>query len=149
MNWMSLRHKRQSHKNLKFDVPDHIIKRLSMQTDRLKFFMPKESMELLVAGHELNNCVASYGQAMKDNSKWIVLVADDNGKLAVCLEIKGNEVIQAKTNRNKPVSNDDKLNSDVVAWAKEANLEIKTSDIKVKDKKEPTIRCSSRIAVPA
>jgi len=135
-DWMSLRHKRQAHVNLKFDVPEHIIKRMSMQTDRLKFFMPKESMELLVAGHELNNCVASYGKAMKDNSKWIVLVADDKGKLAVCLEIKGNEVIQAKTNRNNAVSGDSKLNSAVVAWAKEANLEIKTSDIKVTNEKK-------------
>ena len=135
-DWMSLRHKKQTHVNLKFNVPDHIIKRLSMQTDRLKFFMPKESMELLEAGHTLNNCVASYGQAMKDNSKWIVLVADDKGKLAVCLEIKGNEVIQAKTNRNNPVSNDDKLNSEVIAWAKEANLKIKTADIRVPDKKK-------------
>jgi len=135
-DWMSLRHKRQKHINLKFDVPDHIIKRLSMQTDRLKFFMPKESMELLIAGHELNNCVASYGKAMKDNTKWIVLVADDKGKLAVCLEIKGNEVIQAKTNHNKAVSGDIKLNSEVLAWAMEANLEIKTSDIEMPGKKK-------------
>lgn len=147
-DWMSLRHKRQTHKNLKFDVPDHIIKRLSMQTDRLKFFMPKESLELLEAGHTLHNCVASYGQAMKDNSKWIVLVADDNGKLAVCLEIKGNELVQAKTNGNKSVSLDDKLNAEVIAWAKEANLEIKTSDIKVKGEKKP-VRCSSMIYMPA
>jgi len=147
-DWMSLSHKRQSHKNLKFDVPDHIIKRLSMQTDRLKFFMPKESMELLEAGHELHNCVASYGQAMKDNSKWIVLVSDDKGKLAVCLEIKGNEVIQAKTNSNKTVSGDSKLNSAVLAWANEANLKINTLDVEVPDGKKP-VKCSSRIAVPA
>jgi len=128
-DWMSLRHKRQTHKNLKFDVPDHIIKRLSMQTDRLKFFMPKESMELLEAGHELHNCVATYGNAMKNNSKWIVLVADDKGKLTVCLEIRGNELVQAKTNRNKPVSSDNKLNSEVLAWAKEANIRVETSDV--------------------
>ncbi|KUO75545.1 MAG: hypothetical protein APF81_27390 [Desulfosporosinus sp. BRH_c37] len=148
-DWMSLRHKKQTHKNLKFNVPDHIIKRLSMQTDRLKFFMPKESLELLEAGHSLHNCVASYGQAMKDNSKWIVLVADDKGKLAVCLEIKGNELIQAKTNSNKAISGDKELNSAVIAWAKEANLEINTPDIKLKDKKEPKMGCSSMIYMPA
>ena len=38
-NWMSLRHKLQNHKNLKYDIPDYIIKRLSMQTNRLKFFL--------------------------------------------------------------------------------------------------------------
>lgn len=149
-DWMSLRHKKQTHKNLKFDVPNHIIKRLSMQTDRLKFFMPKESLELLEAGHTLHNCVASYGQAMKDNSKWIVLVADDKGKLAVCLEIKGNELIQAKTNSNKSVSGDKELNRAVIAWAKEANLEIKTKDIYLKDEKEKNpVRCSSMIYMQA
>ncbi|EGW40678.1 PcfJ domain-containing protein [Desulfosporosinus sp. OT] len=146
-DWMSLRHKKQTHMNLKFDVPEHVIKRLSMQTERLRFFMPKESMELLIAGHELNNCVASYGKAMKDNSKWIVLVADDKGKLAVCLEIKGNELVQAKTNRNKAVSLDNKLNSAVIAWAKEANLEIKTSDINVPGKEKLTK--TGLVTVPA
>lgn len=130
-DWMALRHQKQNHKNLKFDVPDHIIKRLSMQTNRLKFFMPQESMELLEAGVELHNCVASYGAAMRDNSKWIVLVADDKGKLAACLEVKGKELVQAKINRNKPVSSDDKLNREVVAWAREAKLKIKTEDLKV------------------
>ena len=59
-----------------------------MQKDRMKFFLPKESLELLEAGTELHNCVASYGSDMKDNSKWIVLVADDKGKLAACLEVR-------------------------------------------------------------
>jgi hypothetical protein len=73
-DWMAWRHRLQNHVNLKFNVPDHIVKRLSMQTDRLKFFLPAESVELLKAGAELHNCVASYGQAMKGNSKWIVLM---------------------------------------------------------------------------
>ncbi|KLU66725.1 hypothetical protein DEAC_c13930 [Desulfosporosinus acididurans] len=135
-NWMSLRHKKQTHKNLTFNVPDHIIKRLSMQKERLKFFMPKESMELLEAGHKLHNCVASYGQAMKDNSKWIVLVADDKGKLAACLEIKDNQLVQAKIDRNASVRTDSKLNSEILAWAKESGLKIETQDVKVPDKKK-------------
>ena len=146
-DWMSLRHKKQTHVNLKFEVPDHIIKRLSMQTDRLKFFLPKESMELLLAGHELHNCVASYGKAMRDNQKWITLVADDKGKLVVCLEIKGNELVQAKIDGNKSVLNDAKLNSAVVSWAKEANIEIKTSDIKLPGKEK--VAKADLVTVPA
>ncbi len=142
-DWMSLRHKKQSHTNIKFSVPDHIVKRLSMQRDRLKFFLPKESMQLLEAGHQLNNCVGSYGINMKDNKLWIVLVADDNGKLAACLEIKGRDLVQAKMDKNKNVSCDTKLNSEILDWAKEANIRIKTPDIKVPSKKKDKIKVSA------
>ncbi|WP_049755863.1 PcfJ domain-containing protein [Desulforamulus reducens] len=130
-DWMSYRHKLQNHENLKFNVPNHIIRRLSMQNEKLKFFLPKESMELLKAGVELHNCVASYSRAMQDNSKWVVLVANDKGKLVACLEVQGRRLIQAKIDKNKPVSSDNKLNAEVISWAKEANLEIKTNDLKV------------------
>jgi len=132
-DWMVIRHRRQEHKNLKFEVPEPIIRRLSMQTDRLKFFMPKESMELLEAGMTLHNCVASYGKAMKDNSSWVVLVADDKGKLSACLEVQGRKLVQAKIDKNKPAANDPKLNSEILAWAKGAGLQIKTGDLKIED----------------
>lgn len=128
-DWMSLRHRRQTHVNLKLDVPEHIVKRLSMQRNRLSFFLPKESIELLDAGEELNNCVASYGKAMKDNSIWIVLVADDNGKLVAALEVKGKELVQAKIYDNKPISQNAKLNAEVLAWAQKAGIKINTKDV--------------------
>lgn len=130
-DWMAKRHRIQNHVNLRFNVPDHIVKRLSMQKDKLKFFLPQESLELLEAGAELHNCVASYGTAVKNNRKWIVLVASDNGRLSACIEVVGKEVVQAKIDRNKPVHTDVKLNAEIVTWAKEANLAIKTSDVKI------------------
>lgn len=131
-DWMARRHRLQNHVNLKFSVPEHIVKRLSMQTDRMKFFLPAESIDLLEAGAELHNCVASYGTAMKDNKKWIVLVADDKGKLAACLEVQGKELVQAKIDKNKPVANHTELNEGILNWAREAKLEIKTEDVRVK-----------------
>lgn len=130
-DWMAKCHRRQIHTNVALDVPNHIINRLSMQKDKLKFFLPKESIELLEAGAELHNCVASYGTAMKNHKKWIVLVADDKGKLAACLEVEGNALVQAKLINNQRVSRDEKLNSEVVAWANNANIEINTSDVHV------------------
>lgn len=131
-DWMSFRHRLQSHVNMKFKVPKHVVRHLSMQTDRLSFFLPTESIELLRAGATLHNCVASYGKAMKDGLKWVVLVADDKGGLAACVEVSGKEVIQAKIDKNRPVCTDPKLNAEILAWAKEAKLEIKTTDVKVK-----------------
>ena len=139
-DWMSLRQKKQLHKNVKFDVPAHIVRRLSMQRDRLSFFLPAESMQLLEAGHKLHNCVAGYGKSMKNNELWIVLVADDMGKLAACLEIKGKELVQAKQDRNKAVSLNAQLNDAIFAWAKAAKLEIKTSDVRVPKEKKTKIK---------
>ncbi len=142
-DWMSLRHKKQGHKNLKFDVPEHIVRRLSMQHDRLRFFLPAESMELVEAGHQLHNCVASYSDSMKQHDSWIVLVADDKGKLVACLELVGSGnppnvtrvLVQAKIDRNQCISKDKKLNAAVLAWAKDAGIEIKTKDVNVPNKK--------------
>jgi len=140
-DWMAKRHRRQSHKNLTFSVPDHIVRRLSMQTNRLKFFLPKESVELIDAGVELHNCVASYGRAMLDNTKWIVLVSDDNGRLAACLEIEGRNLVQAKIDKNRPVAGNPKLNAEVLSWAKEANLKIETADIATGSREEAAAVC--------
>lgn len=144
-DWMSWRHKKQNHRNIQFSVPDHVVKRLSMQKDRLQFFLPKESIQLLEAGHTLHNCVASYGSHMKNNEKWIVLVADDKGKLMACLEIKGNELLQAKLDQNLPVSRNPDVNNEILAWAQKAGLKIKTSDVKT-PKKE---KVRAEVMIPA
>lgn len=138
-DWMSLRHKKQTHENIPFSVPDHVVKRLSMQKNRLSFFLPKESMELLEAGHTLHNCVASYGKAMKDNQKWIVLVSDDKGKLVACLEIQGKELYQAKLDKNQAVFMDKELNNAILDWAKKAKIQIKTSDVRVPKEEKKSV----------
>ena len=132
-DWISITHARQDHKNEKFEVPAHIIKRLSMQKNRLKFFLPKESIELLEAGHTLHNCVAGYSRAMQSNSEWIVLVADDKGRLVACLQIqnrnKGQDLTQAKMDRNRAVKHNPKLNAAILEWAKKAGIHVSTFDI--------------------
>jgi len=138
---MAVQHLRQNHKNTKLDIPDHIVKRLSMQKDRLKFFLPKESLQLVEAGYALHNCVSSYSHAVKNGKKQVVLVADKNGKLTACLEINGNEIVQAKLDRNKPASSNLDLNNEIIVWAKEVGLKIKTNDIRIplKQKVKATI----------
>lgn len=126
---MSLTHKKQQNPLYNFTVPQHIVSRLAMQTDRLRFYLPQDSMELLEAGHSLHNCVASYGKAVHDKEKMIVLIAADNGSLTGCLEIRENSIVQAKCDRNKSVYTDERLNLAVIEWAKKANLAIATTDI--------------------
>lgn len=130
-DWLTKQQWLQDHKNLQFNVPEHIIRRMAMQTEKLKFFLPKESMDLFHAGKSLHNCVGSYGKAVADQQKWIVLVADDKGKLTACLEIRENKLVQAKLDSNAAVSKNPALNAEVVAWAKAAGITIKTNDVKV------------------
>jgi len=127
------------HQNIDLNVPEHIVRRLAMQSDKLKFFLPKESMDLFLAGKSLHNCVASYGEAVKDRQKWVVLVADAKGKLAACLEIKKDKLVQAKLDSNKPVSNNPALNKEVLEWAEAARLTIDTRDVKIPEKKNTAV----------
>lgn len=125
---------KQKNKDFNLDVPEHIVKRLEMQKDTIKFFVPGTSYELKAAGRELHNCVGTYGDRVLDGSRRIVLVSDDKGKLKVCLEIdKDNNLCQAKLANNKPVSADLILNDEVISWAKKAKLTIKTNDVKVEE----------------
>lgn len=128
-DWMALTHQKQTHQIFNFDVPEHIVSRLAMQTERLKFYLPKDSMELLEAGNSLHNCVASYGEAVRDHKKMIVLVTTDNGSLTGCIEIKENRIIQAKCDGNKAVSTKAELNRSVLDWAEKVGLDIDTKDI--------------------
>lgn len=130
-DWLAIVHKRQRHVNIPLNVPEHIVRRLSMQTNSLKFFVPKESIELLEAGHMLHNCVAGYSEDMSQGRLYIVVVTDDKGKYQACLEIKGNKIVQAKIDRNRSVKLDRMVNKVVLDWAKERKLDINTSDIEI------------------
>ncbi|HWR06160.1 PcfJ domain-containing protein [Sporomusa sp.] len=130
-DWLSKKHQGQLHPNVKLEVPEHIVRRMAMQREKLSFFLPKESMELLDAGRSLHNCVASYGNAVRKGDSWVVLVADDNGKLAACLEVRKDQLVQAKLDKNRPVSDNPELNKAVMEWASIAHLKIKTKDVKV------------------
>ena len=125
---------RQKHKDYELNVPDYIINRLQMQKDRLKFFLPSTHYQLRDAGKELHNCVGSYAARVASGEEYIVLTADDKGKLLVCMEVKNSRIVQAKLYGNKPVYSDDALNAEVIEWAKATGLKIDTYDIRQPEK---------------
>lgn len=132
-DWMSLRHKTQDHKNQMFNVPEHVVRRLSMQMSGLSFSMPSESLELVKIGHDLHNCVASYSEDMLNNKSWIVVITNGEGKRLACLEIKQDTVVQAKINGNIGVRENREINGVVMQWVKKAKLAVKTEDISSKE----------------
>ena len=128
-DWLSITHKKQQHKNVKFNVPEHVIRRLSMQMNGLSFSLPSESLELIKVGHDLHNCVASYSEDMANNKCWIVIITNDDGKRLACLEISENALVQARINKNIGVKENRDINDVVMQWVRKANLAVKTKDI--------------------
>ncbi len=133
-DWLSAEQWKEEHKMIPFDIDNPLCRRLAMQSDRIKFFLPGTSFDLYSAGKKLKNCVGSYVDEVKNKETQIVLVADDKGKLVVCIEVRGNKIEQAKLFANKCVSTDPLLNAEVIAWAEKAKIDWKgCSDIKQRD----------------
>ncbi len=135
LNW------KHNNPDYNLDIPEHIKNRLMMQKEQLSFYLPETYYNLRNAGKELNNCVGgAYPENVKNGKCCIVLVSDDKGKLKVCIELRQQNIVQAKMFGNKPVCYDPLLNQTVIDWAKEKKLKIETEDIKTKTKKKTRIR---------
>ena len=118
------------HPDYDLDVPEHIVNRLMMQKDSLKFYLPETYHQLHAAGKELHNCVGGgYPERMKEGKLCIVLVSDDRGKLKVCIELKGSHIVQAKLFNNQPVWKNPVLLDTVREWAKDKNLVLNSDDL--------------------
>lgn len=129
-DWLAAKVKEQRINGFDFNVPEPIRRRLMMQKDSIRFFLPEKSTELSAAGKDLHNCVGSYVGRMAANQLQIVLVADDTGKLIACMEIKNGSLVQAKLKYNKPVALNAKINAEVTQWAEKTGIEIRTPDVR-------------------
>lgn len=139
----------EKNKDCKYKIPTHIMQRMELQIDRVKFFLPQTRYALEEAGRTLKNCVSSYHRRVIDGSCRIALLADDKGKLIAAIEIKsGDQIVQAKVYNNQPVYTDQKINDAVLKWAEDVQLKIRTVDVAVKEKiKTPVVQELRRDAV--
>ncbi len=128
-DWLAITYSQQGHKNFGLNVPEHILKRLAMQKDAMKFYLPKESTELLAAGHHLHNCVLNYAEGMAEGKEYIVLISADSGKLTGALRVRDNTLVEAKANYNKTVGKYPELRKAVLEWADKAGLKLDTRDL--------------------
>lgn len=128
-DWLVEKWVAQKNKDYSLQIPEHVVKRLAMQKDRLKFFLPETAHELRMVGNKLHNCVGSYAERALAGECTIAVMTDDEGRLLVCIEVAGGEIRQAKLNQNRPVAKNPELNAAVLDWAKEAKLKINTADV--------------------
>lgn len=74
-------------------------KQLADSIGGFEFALPKDSHQLREIGTALHNCVANYAENVLHKDCTIVYVQKD-GEYKVCIEVKGNEIIQERTNYN-------------------------------------------------
>ena len=129
-DWLVNEKKKIEEAGYSLEVPEHVVKRLQMQMDMVKFYLPNHSNELKRGSDIFHNCVRTYSRQVLKKQCQIVYMTDDDGRLMACLEIRENRLVQAKLKYNKPVSNDSAVNGAVVDWCKKTGLKIDTYDVR-------------------
>ena len=128
-DWLVKKIKVQEVKGYELNIPPEIRRRLEMQMDKIKFFLPKTSKEMAKAGNILNNCLSTYIHKVHLQETNVVFYANKNGKLKAVLRIENEKIREAKLVNNKSVRDDKVVNQQIIEWAEFVHLKISTNDI--------------------
>lgn len=145
-DWLVEALREQREKGFELHPSDVIKRRLAMQMDSIKFFLPEHVNDLVSASEEMHNCVRTYGERIISGSCNIILMTDDRGKLVACLEVQDDALMQAKLKFNKEVWKDKKINRAVLEWCKKANIKVRTRDVQITNTKEDKTQKVERVA---
>ena len=135
-DWLVEAVREQQERDYDLNIPEHIRRRLEMQEGQIKFFMPDTHWKLRDFGKKFHNCVGTYAERVLSGKCGIVIMTDDKGMLAACLEVRGNALVQAKLKYNNPVHENQAINDEILKWCREAGLEIITKDVQ-KTRRKP------------
>lgn len=114
------------------------VPQLQADVNGMHFMIPKTAADLMTAGKRLKNCVGSYRDRVMKGTTAIVLVTDDAMKPVACLELankgkkKGRQIfdlVQAKLFANEKLKNNAQINSTVMQWANQLQIEPHTIDV--------------------
>lgn len=104
----------------------------------MHFMVPKTAADLMTVGKRLKNCVGSYRDRVMKGTTAIVVVTDDAMKPVACLELdnkgkkKGRQIfdlVQAKLFANEELKKNAQINSTVMQWANQLQIEPHTIDV--------------------
>ena len=84
--------------------------------------------DLIECGNELNICVGSYWRRVLEGMREIYFVRQ-NGMFVACLEVTGDNLVQAKLRFNKEVQYVPEMKSIVEEWASIMDIYINTNDM--------------------
>lgn len=114
------------------------IPQLQADVNGMHFMVPRTAADLISAGKRLKNCVGSYRDKVMKGTTAIVLVTDDAMKPVACLELankgkkKGRQIfdlVQAKLFANEKLKKNAQINSTVMQWANQLQIEPQTIDV--------------------
>lgn len=138
-DWMKDALYKQENDDYSLMIPDAVRRRLEMQKDRLKFFMPDTNFKLRDVGKAMHNCVGSYAKKVLDKSCGIVVMTDDKGMMLACLEVRNGDgrtrLMQAKLKNNRPVRLNTEVNDAVAEWCRSAGVDMITADIETPEER--------------
>lgn len=135
-DWLVEAVREQQERDYDLNIPEHIRRRLEMQEGQIKFFMPDTHWKLRDFGKKFHNCVGTYAERVLSGKCGIVIMTDDKGMLAACLEVRDNALVQAKLKYNDPVHENQAINDEILKWCRAAGLEIITKDVQ-KTRRKP------------
>lgn len=149
-DWISDVLYKQEHEDYSLAIPDAVRRRLEMQKDRLKFFMPDTAFQLRDVGKAMHNCVGSYAKKVLDRTCGIVVMTDDKGTMLACLEVSSDggrsRLMQAKLKNNRAVRLDTAINDAVAEWCRAAGVDMATSDIELPEERRKIPFCADEAA---
>lgn len=128
-DWCDYELKKLRYENVSLQIKKSIVDKLGISTAALSFNIPTMRHELLYAGMKLHNCVNTYAEDCIAGKCVIVLVKDKD-KLVACLELRNNELVQAKLKLNKKLKDNEEINSGVLDWCRKTGIRINTDDVK-------------------
>lgn len=111
---------------------------LQADMNGMHFMVPKTAADLMTVGKRLKNCVGSYRDRVMKGTTAIVVVTDDAMKPVACLELdnkgkkKGRQIfdlVQAKLFANEELKKNAQINSTVMQWANQLQIEPHTIDV--------------------
>lgn len=114
------------------------IPQLQADVNGMHFMIPKTAADLMTVGKRLKNCVGSYRDRVMKGTTAIVVVTDDAMKPIACLELdnkgkkKGRQIfdlVQAKLFANEELKKNAQINSTVMQWANQLQIEPHTIDV--------------------
>ena len=114
------------------------VPQLQADVNGMHFMVPRTAADLMTAGKRLKNCVGSYRDRVMKGTTAIVLVTDDTMKPVACLELankgkkKGRQIfdlVQAKLFANEELKKNAQINSTVMQWANQLQIEPHTIDV--------------------
>ena len=86
-----------------------------------EFYAPANTDQLIDISKELHNCVKGYANACATH-QCIIIGVRNQGKIIACIEVRGDEIRQAKLRNNKATSANAAVNRSILLWAKQHHL---------------------------